>query len=419
MHQTRNIVEIVQEYSLPLIAGVFLGLITANLDHTFHEQVVDYHFLGKDAYLFDKPVTIHFVINEMFMVLFFGVAAKEITDAALPGGVLNPIRRAINPLLGTLGGVFGPVMVFFLLTWLFYGGSQDFSRVANGWGIATATDIALAWLIARVVFGQFHPAVSFLLFLAVVDDAIGLGIIAIFYPDPELPVEPVWLLLTLAGMGAALGLRLLKVRFWPLYILVGGALSWVGLAKSAIEPALALVVIVPFLPSDAPAPSHSQHDGEHEGEPANPEPAAHPAAHGESPLESFEHRLKLPVDLGLFFFAFANAGVTFGAINQVTFIILLSLILGKTIGISGFSLLARQLGFPLPAGMGVRHLVVTGLIGGIGLTVALFVAAKAYSGPPFQEPAKMGAVLSGGISLLAIALGYFLKVKEDEGDGHS
>ena len=391
MRQKRDIIEIVQEYSLPLIAGVFLGLISANLDHTFHERVVDYHFLGKDAYLFDKPVTIHLLINEMFMVLFFGIAAKEITDAALPGGVLNPIRRAINPLLGTLGGVFGPVMVFFLLTWLFYGGSQDFSAVANGWGIATATDIALAWLVARVIFGQFHPAVSFLLFLAVVDDAIGLGIIAVFYPDPELPVEPVWLLLTLAGMGAALGLRLLKVRFWPLYILVGGALSWVGLAKSAIEPALALVVIVPFLPSDAPATEHAAQgrpDGEHEAETAHPEPGAHEAAHRESPLESFEHRLKLPVDLGLFFFAFANAGVTFGAINQVTFIILLSLILGKTFGISGFSLLARQLGFPLPAGMGVRHLIVTGLIGGIGLTVALFVAGKAYSGPPFQEPAK-------------------------------
>ena len=312
MRRKTNLLEIVHEYSLPLILGVFLGLISANIDHSFHERMVDYHFLGKDAYLFDRPVTILFVINEIFMVLFFGVAAKEVTDAALPGGVLNPIRRAINPLLGTLGGVFGPVMVFFLLTWLFYGGTQDFSAVANGWGISTATDIALAWLVARVVFGQFHPAVSFLMFLAVVDDAIGLGIIAIFYPDPELPVQPVWLLLTLGGMGAALALRLLKVRFWPLYILVGRALSWVGLAKSGIEPALALVVIVPFLPSDPPAHVYTvqgQLDGQEAAEPSHPEASDH----RESPLESFEHRLKLPVDLGLFFFAFANAGVTLPA----------------------------------------------------------------------------------------------------------
>ena len=129
-------------------------------------------------------------------------------------------------------------------------------------------------------------------------------------------------------------------------------------------------------------------------------------------MERFEARLKLFVDLGLFFFAFANAGVAFGTINQVTAIILISLILGKTVGISAFSLAARQTGFPLPAGMGVKHLVVAGLIGGLGLTVALFVAGKAYAGPPFQDPARMGAVLSGGVALLAIILGRVLRVKD-------
>lgn len=59
--------------------------------------------------------------------------------------------------------------------------------MTNGWGIPTATDIALAWLVARIVFGASHPAVNFLLLLAVADDAIGLGIIAIFYPDLSFP----------------------------------------------------------------------------------------------------------------------------------------------------------------------------------------------------------------------------------------
>src|SRR5690606_1784890 len=140
--------------------------------------------------------------NDIFMALFFGLAAKEIVEAAMPGGALNPVKKAINPLLGTIGGVLGPVGVYFLF--VFLTGNQD---IARGWGIPTATDIALAWLVARVVFGVGHPAVSFLLLLAVADDAIGLGIIAIFYPDPEHPVEPAYIAVVAAAMAIAYGLR--------------------------------------------------------------------------------------------------------------------------------------------------------------------------------------------------------------------
>jgi NhaA family Na+:H+ antiporter len=118
------------------------------------------------------------------------------------------------------------------------------------------------------------------------------------------------------------------------------------------------------------------------------------------------------VDIGLFFFAFANAGVAFGNINEVTFIVLVSLIAGKVAGISAFSWVAVKAGFPLPEGMGTKHLVVTSLIAGMGLTVALFVAGKAFSGPPFLEPAKMGAVLSGVVAFLAFIAGAALKVKD-------
>ena len=396
-----------------MIAGILAALAAANINQTLYKKAVDYHFLGEDVHLLGYPVTVHFLINEIFMVFFFGIAAKEITEAALPGGALNPIRRAINPLIGTVGGIVGPVTVFFLLVWLFYGSSPDFRTAANGWGITTATDIALAWLVARTIFGQRHPAVSFLLLLAVADDAIGLIIIAVFYPDPHIAAAPIWLLLTAAGIGVAALLRVMKVDFWPAYILGAGVLSWIGLAKANVEPALALVVIVPFLPG--PVHGHGEDTGEHSEDDvrsANSHAAA--PVHGDSALDRFEHRLKLPVDLGLFFFAFANAGVVFAAISQLTAIILVSFIVGKTVGIAGFSLAARQLGFPLPSGMGVRHLFVTGLIGGLGLTVALFVAAKAYDGPPFQDPAKMGALLTAGVSILAIALARALGIRRDQ-----
>ncbi len=411
MSRIRRFTGITQEYSLPLIFGVLASLVLANVDSHLYEDIVDWAPFGHNAHIFGHEVTVHFLVNGMFMVLFFGIAAKEITESVLPGGTLNPPQKAVNPLMGTLGGVLGPAGAYFLITFIIYGGSDDFSTVANGWAIPTATDIALAWLVARLVFGAAHPAVSFLLLLAVGDDAIGLGIIAVFYPDPDHPFSAGWLLLIVAGMGAALALRRLRVASWIPYILVGGAMSWVGLVKASLEPALALVVIVPFLPG----PRHHDEPGVVEAG-GKGSPITSPV-HGNSPLERFERHLKTPVDFGLFFFAFANAGVAFSSINGVTWTVLLALILGKTVGISLFSLAALRFGFPLPAGMGVKHLIVAGLVAAIGLTVALFVAGKAFDGPPFQDPAKMGAVLSGGVALLAIAAGRVLGLRGEPGPG--
>ena len=410
MYQTRNLIGLLQQYSVFLILGVFAGMAAANLNPHFYEELVDYHVLGGTV-LFGHPFTVHFLVNSIFMVFFFGVAAKEITESILPGGALNPVQKAINPILGTIGGVLGPAGLYLLLAFVFYGGTGDFNAVANGWAIPTATDIALAWLVARLVFGYRHPAVNFLLLLAVADDGIGLGIIAVFYPDPELPAMPAWLLLTATGMGVAYGMRRLGVASWVPYVAIAGTLSWVGLIKASVEPALALVPIVPFLPSTVaqkavPAELGGAVDYSHivsEGI-----AGAHDS---DSALEMFETQLKLFVDVGLFFFAFVNAGVTFGSIGNVTLIVLMSLIVGKTAGITLFSWIAVRLGFPLPTGMGIKHLAVTGLIAGIGLTVALFVAGKAFTGPPFQDPAKMGAVLSGGVALLALVAGAALKVK--------
>ncbi len=438
-----------QEFSLPLIFGVVVALVAANLDadryhglvhtplpqwgavfgsdhaETAHEEATDgqaahaaaaqgettlgeialgetaqgdtahgessqgetaHAQAGHGASGWDHFLTMHFIVNDLFMVLFFGIAAKEITEACLPNGALNPVSKAINPLFGTVGGVLGPIAVFLSLNAVL--GTPAW---AKGWGVPTATDIALAWLVARFIFGKGHPAVSFLLLLAVADDAIGLGIIAIGYPDPLHPT--VWqnALWIVPGMTVAYFLRRAQVHSWIPYIVVGGAFCWWGLFSAHLHPALALVFIVPFLPGPKEdlglfedAPETSGHDHSHD-----------------SPLERFEHDLKMVVDFGLFFFAFANAGVAFGGINGLTWIVLTALIAGKIVGITSFSWVANRLGFPFPSGMTVRHVFLTSIIAGLGLTVALFVSGQAFTDPVLQGAAKMGAVFSVFAALLA------------------
>lgn len=429
----KGVINALQEFSIPLIAGVVAALVFANIDYKLYHHVVEWAMFGDSAAIFGHKLTFHFLVNDIFMVFFFGIAAKEITEALLPGGPLNPMRKAINPLLGTIGGVVGPVGVFLVLAALVYadplsdalpaigramapGGGKfepdDLAAVFRGWGVPTATDIALAWLVARLVFGKGHPAITFLLLLAVADDAIGLGIIAVFYPNPDHPVQIQWLGLTLLGMAVAYGMRRAKVKSWVPYILVAGTLSWLGLILASLHPALALVPIVPFLPG----PTHD--DGlfvevEHAEEDEGTSVADSHGHGGHSPLEQFEHQLKFFVDMGLFFFAFANAGVAFASINAVTWIILAALIVGKTIGIVFFSVGGAMIGFPLPSGMQAKHVVVAGVVAGLGLTVALFVSGEAYpADSPFQGPAKMGAVLSAGAAFVALVLGKILKVKD-------
>jgi Na+:H+ antiporter, NhaA family len=374
---------LMREFSIPLLAGVFVALIWANLSPE------GYHHFNHDPLI--GSLNFHFITNDLFMVLFFGIAAVEITQSCLPGGDLHPIRKAVNPLLSTFGGVIGPVSVYLGLNLLI--GSP---ALLKGWGIPTATDIALAWLIARMVFGSRHPAVSFLLLLAIADDAIGLAIIAVFYPDPSQPVAPLWLMLTIGGMTVAWLLRNARIKnYWP-YLAFGGALSWLGLFKAHLHPALALVFIVPFMP-------HATHEHKHlfEEDPSD-----------RSTIASFEHEWKVVVDFGLFMFGLANAGVTFSSVGSATWLVLTSLLVGKTFGVFSFGCLGQRLGYPLPDKVGLKELGLAGLIAGIGLTVALFVAGEAFTDPVIQGAAKMGALLSAAASILAIIAGRLLKIRK-------
>lgn len=357
--------DLLLEFSLPLILGVCVALSWVNIwpEH--------YHSFLHDPFI--AGISLHFITNDLFMALFFGIAAVEITQSCLPGGDLYPLKRAVNPLMATIGGVVGPISLYVLCNAVF--GSPALNR---GWGIPMATDIALAWLAARFIFGKGHPAISFLLLLAVADDALGLVVIAIFYGDPLVPAQPLWLLLTAAAMVICYLLRGRGVtNYWP-YLLAGGSLSWAGLFLAHLHPALALVFVIPFLPHRPVETAHLFDE-----DPSD-----------RSPLSSFEHDWKKFVDVGLLMFGVVNGGVLFSSVGTVTWLVVGALIVGKMIGIFLFSLLGVRLGFPLPAGMGRRELLATGIIAGIGFTVALFMAGEAFTDPVIASGAKMGAMLS-------------------------
>lgn len=386
----RTPIELLQEFSIPLIAGVWMAVVWANYSPNTYQALIHWSPLGHGNHY-----NFHFLVNDLFMALFFGIAAKEITEACLPGGALNPIKKAINPLLGTLGGVLGPISIYFLVVHLT--GDQ---KISNGWGIPTATDIALAWLVARIVFGKGHPAVSFLLLLAVADDALGLGIIAVFYPNPAHPVQPAYLLLVVFAMAMAYGFRKAgkqdnEKSYWP--FMFCGAISWLGLYMAHLHPALALVPIVPFMPN------MGHDDG------LFAEESSGKKYH--DTLNKFEHAFKKPVDFGLLFFGLANAGVALSSVGNATWAVLFGLLVGKTLGITLFSSIGRLIGFPLPDGMNTRSLFTAGMVAGLGLTVALFVAGVAFTDATLMGAAKMGALLSAGAAPIAVMFGWFLQVK--------
>ena len=115
--------------------------------------------------------------------------------------------------------------------------------------------MVLAWLVGRLVFGDGHPAIDFLLLLAVAADAMGMVVIAVFYSNPDHPVRPVYLLIVALAMGMAYGFRRWHFRkervthqAWQPYVLICGPVAWIGLILARLHPALALVFVVPFMP---------------------------------------------------------------------------------------------------------------------------------------------------------------------------
>jgi NhaA family Na+:H+ antiporter len=366
--------DIVIEYSLLLIVGAVAAIIWANVDNDSY---------GRMAH------TIHFVVNDIGMVFFFALATKEVVEAMLPGGALSSPRQAALPLLAAVGGMLVPAAIFAVGAL----GSHH-EELMRGWAIPCATDIAFSYLVARMIFPKASPAIPFLLLLAIADDALGLIVLAIFYPSGPLAFGTL-LAFMIPAVAAAWSMRQRKVtNFWA-YLAVPGVLSWIGLYLGGIHAALALVPIVPFMP--AARKDLGLFDPKEERR--------------HDTLDRFEHAWKLPVQVMLFFFGLANAGVPLSSVGSATWLVLGGLIIGKPIGIVGMTLLGELAGLRRASGLDLKALLVLGVAAGIGFTVALFFATAAFAPGVVLDQAKMGALLSFLAAPLAIVLARLLGLR--------
>jgi NhaA family Na+:H+ antiporter len=293
-----------------------------------------------------------------------------------------------------------------------------------------ATDIAFAVGILTLLGRRVPPALRVLLLaLAVIDDLGAIVVIALFYSAGLL-----WsgLLVAAAAIGAILLMQRSGVRTKALYV-APAIVAWAGVYAAGIHPTIAGVVVGLITPvrawlgadgfvagmrheidvlegASASAPSPQELSGSlRQVELARREAL--------SPAESLIRTLHPWVAFGIMpVFALANAGVALDGVafdatsSRVATSVAVGLVVGKPLGILLICWVTVRLGIGrLPVGVTTRHVVVLGVVAGVGFTMALFIAQLAFGDQRLLAAAKMGILAaSGGAGILALLLGRLL-----------
>ena len=320
-------------------------------------------------------------INDGFMAVFFVLVGMEVKKELFEGA-LSSYQQAIFPAIAAVGGMLVPALVYWFIA------KQD-PTLANGWAIPMATDIAFALGIMALLSKQVPlPLKIFLLALAIIDDLGAIVVIALFFSH-ELSVQA----LIFSGISILTLVLLNRFRVSALcaYMVVGTIL-WASVLKSGVHATLAGVIIGFCIPLKGKK--------------------------GERPLHDFEHILApwssfviLPL------FAFANAGVSFDGIDvsmissPLLLAIACGLIIGKPVGVFGFSYISVKLGLAkLPDGINFKQIFAVAVLCGIGFTMSMFLASLAFdadAGESVNTLSRLGILLGSTISA---TLGYlFLK----------
>jgi NhaA family Na+:H+ antiporter len=331
--------------------------------------------------LVDVDVSLHFFVNEILMTLFFFVVGLEIRREA-HDGALASVKLAALPVAAAAGGVLAPALIYL-------GISHD-TEHAGAWAVPTATDIAFAVGMLALLGKRVPPALrALLLALAIADDVAAIVIIAVVFAGG---VSLTGVAIAAAGVGGVLMLRKLGVGAEIVYALPGAVL-WIGLLDAGIHPVLAGVILGLLTPMNARR--------------ANEPP---PAVRVERLLHPWIAFVVMPL------FALANAGIRIGgidlgdpALRTLVSAVSIGLVVGKPLGIVATAWLAVRLGWcALPPGVHFRGVLVIGCLGGIGFTMAIFIATLAFPSADALAAAKL-AVLVG--SAAAAVLGLVLGAK--------
>ena len=320
-------------------------------------------------------------INDGFMAVFFVLVGMEVKKELFEGA-LSSYQQAIFPAIAAVGGMIVPALVYWFIA------KQDPS-LANGWAIPMATDIAFALGIMALLSKQVPLSLKiFLLALAIIDDLGAIVVIALFFSH-ELSVQA----LIFSGISILTLVLLNRFRVSALcaYMVIGASL-WASVFKSGVHATLAGVIIGLCIPLKGKK--------------------------GERPLHDFEHILApwssfviLPL------FAFANAGVSFDGIDvsmissPLLLAIACGLIIGKPVGVFGFSYISVKLGLAkLPDGINFKQIFAVAVLCGIGFTMSMFLASLAFdadAGESVNTLSRLGILLGSTVSA---TLGYlFLK----------
>ncbi|MGI5240043.1 Na+/H+ antiporter NhaA [Dactylosporangium sp. CA-139066] len=310
------------------------------------------------------------------LAVFFFVAGLELKRELVAGDLRDP-RRAVLPVAAAVGGMAVPALI--------YAAVNATAGDLRGWAVPTATDIAFALAVLALGGSRVPPALrTFLLTLAVVDDLLAIGIIAVAYTAAlaVLPLLAAAVALVVFGWLARRG----GLGRWLLGPLA--AVVWLFVHASGVHATVAgvlLAFVVPVRPS------------------------------GDDVAARLEHRWR-PVSAGFAVpvFAFFAAGVpltgatSFGAAmrDPVALGVLAGLVLGKPAGVLAATWLARRAtGAAGRGGLGWPELAVAGLLSGIGFTVSLLIAELAFgAGTPAGEHARLAILLASCASAAAATL---------------
>ncbi len=364
---------------LLLVAAAAMAMAVENspLDFLYNALLETPVSIQVGALLLHKPLLLW--INDGLMAVFFFLIGLEIKREVTEGELSDPSRLVI-PAIAAVGGMLVPALVYISL-------NQGNPAALSGWAIPTATDIAFALGVLSLLGKRVPYTLKlFLLTLAVIDDLGAIIIIALFYSG-ELSTTAL-----VIAASALLALFMINrrgvTRIAP-YILVGIVL-WVAVLKSGVHATLAGVVLAFFIPLRDPAS-------------------------GVSPLEQLEHTLHPYVVFAILpLFAFANTGIDFTGLSVSSLLhpvplgIAAGLLVGKQLGVFGFTWLAIKLGLgKLPEGSRWLDLYGVAALCGIGFTMSLFISGLAAEqiGTGEIVDNRLGILLG---SLLSAAIGYLV-----------